>query len=152
MYGSLPRASLTLKSGHMIEPLPRARYTLKKATSCTDHYHTRVEHNQNYPNKYNHKDIQTFIMDQIPFNTFRLSFAIPSSRCFDTHTFIIIHSKAFVMFRLGFAIPFSRCFDKPSLSFYPNSLNKFEHGISSATIILFFLYFWFIISFKIVLN
>jgi len=43
MYGSLPLASETLKSEPMNEQLPRARCTLKKVTSCTDHYHARVE-------------------------------------------------------------------------------------------------------------
>jgi len=42
-YGSLPRASVNLKSEPMNEQLPRARCTLKYVRSYTDHYHARVE-------------------------------------------------------------------------------------------------------------
>jgi len=56
------------------------------------------------------------------------------------------------MFRLDFAISTSRCFENPSLFYSPNSLNIFEQGVSwgSHHVVLF--YFWFSISFKVVLN
>ena len=54
MYGSLPLASETLKSEPMNEQLPRARCTLKKVTSFTDHYHARVEPTVNESNQTYH--------------------------------------------------------------------------------------------------
>jgi len=42
-YGSLTLTSVSLQSEPMNEHLSHARCTLKKVTSCMDHYHARVE-------------------------------------------------------------------------------------------------------------